>query len=56
MIKNLLDDKIIQKGDEIKDLIFQISQIPKDIKMYIRNKNTVLLFWNSEYMSKAFIG
>lgn len=58
LLKNLLEDnKLIHKGDKIKD--FVISDFTNQaihIKDFIINKNSVLLFWNKEHISKAFIG
>ncbi|WP_299665486.1 hypothetical protein [uncultured Polaribacter sp.] len=58
LIKDLLDNnKAIHKGDELKD--FTISDFTNqvlDIEDFVINKNSVLLFWNEKYISKAFIG
>ena len=57
LVANLLiDNKIIHKGDEIKG--FKISDFTNhaiDIEDFTINKNSVLLFWNSAYISKSYI-
>jgi hypothetical protein len=57
LLKNLIEDnKLIRKGDEIKG--FKISDFtnqPINIEDFTINKNTVLLFWSKEYISKSMI-
>jgi hypothetical protein len=57
LIKNLLkDNKVVHKGDEIKG--FRISDFTNhaiDIEDFTINKNSVLLFWNKNYIPKSFI-
>ncbi|TXD49061.1 hypothetical protein [Polaribacter sp. IC073] len=57
LVKDILaDNKVIHKGDEIKG--FTISDFTNqaiDIEDFTINKNSVLLFWSEEYMSKSFI-
>ena len=57
LIKSILEDnKVILKGDEIKD--FSISDFTNQaihIEDFTINKNTVLLFWNKENISKPYI-
>ena len=58
LIKNLLaDNELIQKGDKIKGFkISDFTNYPVKIEKFTKNKNSVLLFWNKEYISKSFIG
>ena len=57
LIQNLLkDNKVVHKGDEIKG--FKISDFTNyaiNIEDFTINKNSVLLFWNKNYISKSFI-
>lgn len=57
LVKNILNDnKVILKGDEIKG--FTISDFTNqvlNIEDFTINKNSVLLFWNKEYISESFI-
>jgi hypothetical protein len=57
LLKNLIEDnKLLRKGDEIKG--FEISDFtnqPINIEDFTINKNTVLLFWSKEYISKSVI-
>jgi len=57
LVTNLLRDvKRIQKGVKIEDFnITDYNKTKRSIKSVIKNKNTVLYFWNSEYMSKDYI-
>jgi hypothetical protein len=58
LIKNLLaDNELVQKGDKIKGFkISDFTNYPVKIEKFTMNKNSVLLFWNKEYISKSFIG
>ena len=58
LIKNLLaDNELVQKGDKIKGFkISDFTNYPLKIEKFTKNKNSVLLFWNKEYISKSFIG
>jgi hypothetical protein len=57
LIQNLLkDNKVVHKGDEIKG--FKISDFTNyaiNIEDFTINKNSVLLFWNKNHISKSFI-
>lgn len=57
LIKSLIEDnKAIIKGDTIKG--FKISDFtnqPIKIERFVKNKNSVLFFWNKKYISKSFI-
>ena len=57
LLKNLIEDnKLLRKGDEIKG--FEISDFTNqhiNIEDFTINKNTVLLFWSKEYISKSVI-
>jgi hypothetical protein len=57
LLKNLIqDNKLIRKGDEIKGFtILDFTNQPIQIKDFTTNKNSVLLFWNKEYISKSMI-
>lgn len=56
-IKRLLsDNEAIQKGQKINDFfVIDFNNSKQSIKDIIRNKNTHLFFWNSDYVSKAYI-
>lgn len=56
-IKKLIkDSKVIRKGDEIKGFsILDFTNQPIDIEDITINKNSVLLFWSKDYVSKAFV-
>ncbi|MGB1283461.1 MAG: hypothetical protein ACPG44_03255, partial [Polaribacter sp.] len=52
----LSDTKAIQKGQKIKDFsIINFNNNRQSIKGILKNKNTLLLFWNPKYVSKAYI-
>lgn len=57
LVRNLLEDnKTLHKGHKIEG--FTISDFTNqsvNIKDFIQGKNTVLLFWSREYISKYFI-
>ncbi|SHM68942.1 hypothetical protein [Polaribacter sp. KT 15] len=57
LVKNVLEDnKVIHKGDKVKGFsIFDFTNQSIDITDFTKNKNSVLLFWNKEYMSKSFL-
>jgi len=57
LIKKLLDDnKIIKKGEKIQGFkISDFTNYPIKIEKFAFNKNSVLLFWNKDYISKSFI-
>lgn len=57
LLKNLIEDnKLIRKGDKIKGFtILDFTNQPIQIKDFTTNKNSVLLFWNKEYISKSMI-
>ena len=57
LLKNLIEDnKLIRKGDEIKDFtILDFTNQAINIEDFTINKNSVLLFWNKEYISKSMI-
>lgn len=58
LVNQLLKDiNKIQIGVVLHDfMITDFNQTKKSIKTIIKDKNTVLFFWNPEYMSKKFIG
>jgi hypothetical protein len=57
LLKNLIEDnKLIRKGDEIKGFtILDFTNQAINIEDFTINKNSVLLFWNKEYISKSMI-
>ncbi|QTD37392.1 hypothetical protein JL193_15060 [Polaribacter batillariae] len=57
IIERLLEDsKKFNEGDQIKGFaIFDFTNHPIKIEKIIKNKNTVLFFWNPEYASKDYI-
>tara|TARA_B110000003_G_scaffold53347_1_gene53083 strand:- start:28986 stop:30377 length:1392 start_codon:yes stop_codon:yes gene_type:complete len=57
LINNLLiDNKKIKKGFLLQDFtITDYNKIKRSIKTLIKNKNTVIYFWNPEFISKDFI-
>ncbi|WP_299060060.1 hypothetical protein [uncultured Polaribacter sp.] len=57
LVKSVLEDnKVIHKGDAIKGFnIVDFTNQSIDIVDFTIHKNSVLLFWNKEYMSKSFI-
>ena len=56
-IKRLLSDaKAIQKGQKINDFsIINFNNNKQSIKGILKNKKTLLFFWNPRYVSKAYI-
>jgi hypothetical protein len=57
LLTNLIEDnKLIRKGDEIKGFtILDFTNQAINIEDFTINKNSVLLFWNKEYISKSMI-
>jgi hypothetical protein len=57
LVTNLLTDtKKIKKGFVLQDFsVTDYNKTKRSIKSLIRNKNTVLYFWNPEFSSKDFI-
>ena len=57
LVKSLLEDnEVIHKGDEIKSFkIYDFTNQAINIEDFTINKNSVLLFWNKEYISKTYI-
>jgi hypothetical protein len=57
LLKKLIEDnKVVRKGDEIKG--FKISDFtnqPINIEDFTINRNSVLLFWNKDYISSSLI-
>lgn len=58
LINQLLKDiNIVKIGGVLNDFkITDYNEIKRSIQPIIKNKNTVLFFWNPDYMSKEFIG
>ena len=58
LINQLLEDiQKIKNGYVLKDFkIIDYNKIKSSILPIIKNNNTVLFFWNPDYMSKEFIG
>ena len=58
LINQLLKDiDIIKVGSVLQNFkITDFNETKKSIQPIIKNKNTVLFFWNPDYMSKEFIG
>ena len=40
----------------MKSILLDFTNYPLKIEKFTKNKNSVLLFWNKEYISKSFIG
>ncbi|QTE22940.1 TlpA family protein disulfide reductase [Polaribacter cellanae] len=57
IIKKLVEDsKKFKKGDKVEGFtIFDFTKHPIKIEEIIKNKNTVLFFWNPEHASKEYI-
>lgn len=57
IIKKLLEDnKSLHKGNILPDFsIIDFNKTPRSIKKIVHKKNTFLLFWNPEFVSKEYI-
>ncbi|WP_343329476.1 hypothetical protein [Polaribacter staleyi] len=52
----LLDSKTLHKGQELTDFtLYDFTNGKHSIKTLTKNKNTFLLFWNSEYITPIYI-
>ena len=58
LINQLIKDiNVIKDGSTLKDFkIIDYNKTKRSIQPLIKNRNSVLFFWNSDYMSKEFIG